>query len=46
MAKDGIRTWWWWIAAAVAAITGKGVYDNRRRKPEKGDNSEDNPDEK
>ena len=33
-AKDGIRTWWWWIAAAVAAITGKGVYDNRRRKPE------------
>ena len=45
-AKDGIKTWWWWIAAAVAAITGKGFYDNRRRKPEKGDNSEDDPDEK
>ena len=45
-AKDGIKTWWWWIAAAVAAITGKGVYDNRRRKPAKSDDSEDNSDEK
>lgn len=44
-AKDGIKTWWW-IAAAVAAITGKGVYDNRRRKPAKSDDSEDNSDEK
>ena len=35
-----------WIAAAVAAITGKGVYDNRRRKPAKSDDSEDNSDEK
>ena len=40
-AKDGIKTWWWWIAAAVAAITGKGVYDNRRRKPAKNDESDD-----
>ena len=40
-AKDGIKTWWGWIAAAVAAITGKGVYDNRRRKPAKNDESED-----
>lgn len=45
-AKDGIKTWWWWIAAAVAAVTGKGVYDNRRRKPAKSDDSEDNSDEK
>ena len=45
-AKDGIKTWWWWIAAAVAAITGKGVYDNSRRKPAKSDDSEDNSDEK
>ena len=44
-AKDGIKTWWW-IAAAVAAITGKGVYDNHRRKPAKSDDSEDNSDEK
>ena len=35
-----------YFAAAVAAITGKGVYDNRRRKPEKGDNSEDDLDDK
>ena len=34
------------FAAAVAAITGKGVYDNRRRKPAKSDDSEDNSDEK
>ena len=40
-AKDGIKTWWGWIVAAVAAITGKGVYDNRRRKPAKNDESED-----
>ena len=40
-AKDGIKTWWGWIAAAVAAITGKGVYDNRRRKPAKNDESDD-----
>ena len=40
-AKDGIKTWWWWIAAAVAAVTGKGVYDNRRRKPAKNDESDD-----
>ena len=40
-AKDGIKTWWWWIATAVAAITGKGVYDNRRRKPAKNDESDD-----
>ncbi len=29
-----------------SAITGKGVYDNRRRKPAKSDDSEDNSDEK
>ena len=43
-AKDGIRNWWWWIAAGVAAITGKGVYDNQRRKPakNKSDDSSEN----
>ena len=45
-AKDGLKTWWWWLAAAAAAITGKGAYDNQRRKPAKNDADDPSKEEK
>ncbi len=32
---EGHKVWYWWILAVIAAITGKTVYDKKKKAMEK-----------